>query len=91
MNALDDCFSELIDDLKNDIIPFAQAGVFLNDTVNSSSDNSSFESLVFSSCSLTDPNLVLFFVSSFNFDDELEEILRLSFLCVMPSSSSSFN
>ena len=48
--------------------------------VNSSSDHSSSESLVFSSFSSTDPNLVLFLVSSFNFVDELEEILRLSFL-----------
>ena len=41
LNALDDCFSELIDESKNDIIPFAQTGAFLNDTVNSSSDHSS--------------------------------------------------
>ena len=89
LNALDDCFNGLIDERKSDIIPLAQTGAFLNDTVNSSSDHSSSESLVFSSFSSTHPNLVLFLVSSFDFVDELEEILRLSFLCVGPSSSSS--
>ena len=51
LDALDNCFSELIDECKKDIIhfaqtgefiPFAQTGAFLNDTVNSSSDHSSF-------------------------------------------------
>ena len=79
LNALVDCFNELIDECKNDIIPLAQTGAFLDDTVNSSSDHSSSESLVFSSFSSIDPNLVLFLVSSFDFVDELEEILRLSF------------
>ena len=67
LNALDDCFIELIDERKNDIIPLAQTEAFLNDTVNSSSDHSSSESLVFSSFSSTDSNLVLFLVSSFDF------------------------
>ena len=80
LNALVDCFNELIDERKNGIIPLAQTGEFL---VNSSSDHSSSESLVFSSFSSTDPNLVLFLVSSFDFVDELEEVLRLSFLCVV--------
>ena len=48
----------------------------------------SSESLV-SSRSSTDPNLVLFLVSSFDLDGKLEEILRLSKLCVRPSTSSS--